>query len=30
MMNMPTARLITAVLLGTVLGIAGCAKDTVR
>jgi uncharacterized protein (TIGR02722 family) len=30
MMNMPTARLITAVLLGTALGIAGCAKDTVR
>lgn len=30
-MNSPsTARLLTAVLLGAVLGIAGCAKDTVR
>jgi uncharacterized protein (TIGR02722 family) len=30
-MNSPsTARLLTAVLLGAVLGIAGCAKETVR
>lgn len=30
MMNVPTHRLIAAALLGAVLGIAGCAKDTVR
>jgi uncharacterized protein (TIGR02722 family) len=30
MMNAPVNRLIAAALLGAVLGIAGCAKDTVR
>lgn len=30
MMNLPTARLITVALLGALLGLAGCAKDTVR